>query len=277
MIADGDEKEFDKVVTKFTAHFRPVSNVVHERAMFERAVQGPAESVDEFLRRLHKIADQCEFGDNRDSRIRDRFMANLLDQQLTLELQLLPSPTLATAGTHARNYEQVRAQVAAQRQSHTSVSPSQLSAAAVTHSASHTQGASSTSSSSSGSGRCKWCGQQPSHARRDCPARGVECKSCGKTGHYAKVCLSKRDPQSGRRNAHSIQSQPASDGTASAASHATGLFLGGVSDDLCVSEVDSAWLREIHLGSTPVVFKVDTGADTSVISADTYARVDAST
>ena len=36
---DADKDKFDTVAEKLTAHFKPVSNVVHERAMFARAAQ----------------------------------------------------------------------------------------------------------------------------------------------------------------------------------------------------------------------------------------------
>ena len=104
---DGNREKYDKVVENLTGHFQPVSNIVHERAMLEHATQNPSELVDEYLRRLHRIADKCKFQDARDDRIRDRFMANLLDTKLMLELQLLDKPDLAKAASHARNYEQV--------------------------------------------------------------------------------------------------------------------------------------------------------------------------
>ena len=101
---DGDREKY-KVVENLTGHSQPVSNVVHKRAMFERATQSPSESVDEYLRCLHRIADICQFQDARDDRIRDRFTANLLDTKLMSELQLLDKPDLAKAASHAHNYE----------------------------------------------------------------------------------------------------------------------------------------------------------------------------
>ena len=38
---------------------------------------------------------------------------------------------------------------------------------------------------------CRHCGQ--SHAPRQCPPYGKTCAACGKTGHFMKVCRSKRN------------------------------------------------------------------------------------
>ena len=38
---------------------------------------------------------------------------------------------------------------------------------------------------------CKYCGG--SHAPRQCPAYGKSCASCGKMGHFKKVCRSRKD------------------------------------------------------------------------------------
>ena len=75
---DAHRTDFAKVTEALTKHFSPVTNVVHERTMFERAVQLPTESLDEVLPRLHKITDRCEFAASREDRIRDRFMWALL-------------------------------------------------------------------------------------------------------------------------------------------------------------------------------------------------------
>ena len=56
---DGDREKYDKVVENLTGHFKPISKVVHKRAMFERATQNPSESIDEYLIRLHRTADKC--------------------------------------------------------------------------------------------------------------------------------------------------------------------------------------------------------------------------
>ena len=38
---------------------------------------------------------------------------------------------------------------------------------------------------------CRYCGQ--SHTPRQCPAYGKTCAACSMTGHFKKVCRSKRN------------------------------------------------------------------------------------
>lgn len=253
-----DSKKYEKVVEQFTKHFKPVSNVVHERAMFERAIQSPSESVDEYLRRLHRIADKCDFSAARDERIRDRFMANLVDTKLTLELQMLTQPDLAKAAAHARNYEQVRQQVAKQRQAPTEAkSPVAGGIQASRQKPIERAGQPKQS--------CQWCGAG-SHGRTECPARGQKCSACGKTGHYKRVCRSapaKLAAGQAAPGAHAVQSAQETHNV---------LFMGGVAEGSSATGGDP-WHRSVSIGSTPVTFKIDTGADASVISADTYSTL----
>eukprot|EP00117_Sycon_ciliatum_P010957 scpid81369/ scgid12626/ len=44
----GDCEKYPEAETKLSACFKPMSNVIHERMMFERATQSPSETVDEF-------------------------------------------------------------------------------------------------------------------------------------------------------------------------------------------------------------------------------------
>lgn len=62
-LSDDHKKDFDKVIQAFDMYFKPTVNVVHERAKFERVVQLPDHTVEEFLCAFHDTAATCDFKD----------------------------------------------------------------------------------------------------------------------------------------------------------------------------------------------------------------------
>ena len=77
---EGDEKKYNKVIEKFDDHFIPKKNVIHERACFHRRVQKEGETAEAFIRNLYELAEHCEFGTQRDERIRERIVIGILDK-----------------------------------------------------------------------------------------------------------------------------------------------------------------------------------------------------
>ena len=43
-----------------------------------------------------------------------------------------------------------------------------------------------------GQKRCRWCGDKHPRGPDNCKARGATCQTCGMTGHFSKVCLSRK-------------------------------------------------------------------------------------
>ena len=200
-----------------------------------------------------------------------------------LELQLLDKPNLAKAASHARNYEQVRQQVAVQRQQLVSTP---TPAGAIRQSSRPTG---QSPDSASASPKYRWCGAIPSHARSDCPARHEtraipsharsDCPArhetymaCGKDGHYSKVCLSKPRLQStpARQSTSALRSGTAHSVTKPLEEYPS-FFMGSIGAESTTD--DGPWMRKVRIGATPVLFKVDTGADISVITAATYSTL----
>lgn len=70
--ADGDENRYDIVLEKLNNYFVPKVNVIHERARFYQRVQKQGESVEEFIRSLHELAETCAFGEAKSENIRDK-------------------------------------------------------------------------------------------------------------------------------------------------------------------------------------------------------------
>ena len=196
--AFGDEDKHDKVMTKLDAYFTPALNVFHQRTIFQQCVYLPGESVEEFVRKLHAVAKFCDFGDQKDNRIRDRLVAHLLDRQVAKELQQIEPTklTLTDAVLRARQAKKIAGDVAAQaaRPQVNAASRfggkqqdarSRLQRSDIPSKPALTpfmQRKSGTTYSTS-----PWCGHAGSHksSRSACPASGRKCNSCGKKGHFA--------------------------------------------------------------------------------------------
>ena len=96
---DGEKKDptFDELVARFDAHFLPRVNVTFERHQFFTRNQEPGESVDRYITALRKLAQTCEFGEIRDSLVRDRFICGLSTVAVKEKLLGMPNITLETA------------------------------------------------------------------------------------------------------------------------------------------------------------------------------------
>ena len=98
----------------------------------------------------------------------------------------------------------------------------------------------------------------PSHSRSKCPARDSKCWGCGRKGHWVWFCLSK------------VQEVNDRDGESDDESDA---YLGTIDSESAVlssisSNSDEPWIIDLKVGQGFIRFKIDCGADVTVISED---------
>ena len=259
-----DKKKFEKVFEKFDEYFVPKRNTIHERARFHQRAQQPGESVETFVRTLHEISEHCDFPDKKEQ-IRDRLVIGILDKELSEKLQLRSDLTLEKAVETARQSEMVKSQIKDQSVSATNVE------AVRKHSAT---GQSPQSNNSRGRGRgrghrytqsrgrgnhhrrqgqgkCNKCNLH--HARDNCFARGKQCRRCHQYDHFAVCCNL-------NSIAEIVQSEPEEP------YEETG-FLGSVTT---CNDDEAVWKINLKICGKTVTFKIDSGADTSVMGEPTY-------
>ena len=99
---------------------------------------------------------------------------------------------------------------------------------------------------------CMRCGDARHPTKDQCPALRGTCRKCHRVGHYARVCLSKKAAVTAREVLVDSEEDD-------------GAFLGSVTSDK-----SSAWTVRIRLEEEEFPFKMDTGAEVTVISEDTY-------
>nr|XP_055074185.1 uncharacterized protein K02A2.6-like [Misgurnus anguillicaudatus] len=263
-LSPADAADYEVVKQRLNDHFIARRNVIFERAKFNQRQQAVGESVDHFITELHCLAEHCGYGELHDEMVRDRLVVGLTDKRLSEQLQLDPELTLEKAVVRVRQSELVKKQqellksnfkgeiineqldsVQAKQYSNVKskqVKPHYVQFAKKPPHEKYKKGI-----------QCSRCGDTRGHNLQLCPARDAICNRCHKTGHYAKMCKSKK--------VHEVNiatiTEDADEDIA---------FLGSVTTNLA----GSPWMTEIKIDDLDVVFKIDTGADVTVVPVTLY-------
>ena len=245
---------FDTVLKLFDTHFVPKRNVIHERAKFYSRSQSQSETIEQYVRALYELAEHTDF-QNKDESIRDRLVLGIVDKELSQKLQLMKNLTLQTAIEEARHYELVKGQVDSQRkQEHSldAVDKSRRRGGGRPGSRGNKNGA--RPSHHSNDEKCGKCGYK--HPRDRCPAKGKKCDFCQRLNHFQSQCFDKLKTKSKKKV----------DQVEAGASEV--YFMGSVAQNS-----SDAWRETLTIGEKKISFKLDTGADVSVISTDTFENL----
>ena len=171
----GEDKEYDEAVAALNLHFVVPSNTTFMRSLFRGHHQKPDETIAQYVSRLRKAADGCDFGIDRDNQIRDQVVASMNSGQLRKKFLTKGGDlTLQELQKTAGVFESVESQ-ASQLES------VKLSSDPVVNRVSHYQGTRPK--------ECHRCGSTR-HLANDskCPALGKQCNKCGKENHFASKC-----------------------------------------------------------------------------------------
>ena len=256
-LSTADAKLYEELKKAFENHFVVKRKVIFECSKFNRRIQGPSKSVDGFKTVLHSLAETCNYGTLKNELIRDCLVVGLRDVNLSEKLQLDSQLTKDTEVLRARQYEQVKQQQSELRGSATQIDavhcrPQNMrprnaySGHAPSSSKSHARPQKQRSTSF-----CKWCGKDP-HDGKDCPTIRSICHNCKKTGHFSSVC------QSEKKHLNEVVEQPSAAGG--------DLFIGSIGT--APQSVTSDPVRfKVKVDCKEVIFKLDTGADVTVMPA----------
>ena len=253
-MVEEDKKVYKEVKERFDQHFVKRRNTIYERAKFNQRRQEDCESADSFITSLYCLVEHCQYGDLTEEMIRDRIVAGVRDRKLSEKLQLDAELTLEKAMHMVRQTEVVRQQQDVVR----GVASTEAKVEAVKSTSFRRRGYGRSTEMSQRTTRslrptediCSRCGRKPSHSKFSCPAKNAKCHKCNRVGHYQTMCRSK-----------------VSVGTVDESSEEES-FLGAVHST--TSNQAKPWAVTLKMNGSPIEFKIDTGADVTVIPTDLY-------
>lgn len=111
-----------------------------------------------------------------------------------------------------------------------------------------------------GGGWCGKCGKTKHHNKEKCPAAESECQKCKKKGHWERMCYSR--PVNEVTLIRGTHTQASDDD-----SWEWG-YLGTVSKT--GGDVTENWFVKLNVQGSQVKFKIDTGADVTVMNEETF-------
>jgi len=256
-LSEEDAKKYETVIGKFNNYFGKRRNVIYDRARFNSRSQQEGESVEDFIYHVNALADHCGYGQLRDEMVRDRIVVGIRDAKLSQKLQMDAELSLEKATKLVRESETIKLQQTTVRPDNTTDVGTVSRKPFKRHGQQNKQlqkplRAPPTQPSAT----CFRCGQA-SHSRMQCPARDQVCHRCKKKGHFQKLCKSKAVPKGVRE----VQEDSEDD------------FMGAVhADSEAIDAVHNPWVTSVNLNKRAITFKIDTGADVTVISDADYNK-----
>ena len=254
--AEGESEEnIVTVIKKFEDYCVESTHEAFESFRFHSRDQEQNESIDAFVAELRKLAKGCNFGDQEDRMIRDRILVGVKSKKTQGKLLEDSKLSLKTA------IETCRAQEASQSKLETMTGKQTVSVDRVKQKKNDKQkkhsGASSEISERKNKTekKCTRCGYKWHKNFSDCPAKNEECLSCHKVGHFQSVCR-----QKDKKKVRHVRDSDSDD------EH---VFLGNINE---VNDVKSDdWHTELLVDGKNVRFRIDTGADVTVVP-DSYFK-----
>ncbi len=268
------ELTLNEVLEAFDKRVDPKKNEIVERYKFFTREQAVNEGIEAYHTELRMLAQTCNFGELTSSLIRDRIVCGI--RSSTVRERLLRQENL----TLEKCIQDIKANEMSKEQM-TAIENSKTASASVDNVTSHasrtpnrrkqpkqsTRKETKYNDSNTHTYDCKKCGRR--HGPRACPAYGKTCDSCGKPGHFRKMCKpssSKHRKNKPRAKVDDVQCQSSSE------EDDEEYYIGSVEDDDDEIEKDE-WKETVNVNNKYIVFKLDTGADVNCLPSRDYSQL----
>ena len=262
-VNEGDDKKIGPVLKKLGDYCEPRKNIPFERYRFNRRIQEPGETYDQYRTALRKLAEGCNFATITPEEIlRDRLLFGIREPKLRERLLRETTLTLAKTDEICRASESTTAQMKLmEKEENPSSTVNAVREKSKNLKVPRKRNLKGKDSQHGKPKECERCGSVHDHAKKEqCPAFGKTCLKCGKLSHFAAKCRSKKRDNNTRT------------------------FVRAVDDDVSESEVfyadmisavdlDDSQLVTLKLESGNYLrFQPDTGAQCNVIPVSLYKK-----
>lgn len=262
-LGEPDSSNFDKVFQCFENYFVPKKNLIFERVRFLKRKQGQNENIEHFVTELHTLAKNCEWGNIMEQMILMVLIIGMRDESLSDRLQLETDLKLETAINTIRKSEELARQKQELAASDVDIINKSTKITTQSRHKSLNQNKQSNKLNETYSNNhnksCFWCGKIPFHSKDKCPARNNTCIKCFKRGHFSSVCRSTR--------VDNIETQETYSPNQTQSETVHNELVCPISN--ISKHYDDPWAIDININdSDNVCFKIDTGADVSVMPSN---------
>lgn len=230
-----DKSDIEVLKQKFESFYKPSLNLAYHEFRFGSRDQKEGESFNEWLTELRILAKSCEFAEMEERMLRSRIILGIKDKKLQEKL-ISDNPSFAKTVEICRAREQGKEQceqIQTGNKRH-----EEICAVAELR-------------------RCGKCGRN--HEASNCPAKGRICKKCGKRNHFAIACRTKSEkPRKAKQHVAAVDAQEES------------FWIEALSRS---DQKDERWSATVKIEGTPVLCKLDTGANCSVIARSKLQQI----
>jgi hypothetical protein len=191
-------------IAAFKAYCVPKANVTLERYKFFSRNQMSGETFEEYLAALRTLSLTCDFGNLKDSLIKDRVVCGISRPQVRERLLRTDDLTLDKCITLCKASEVTQAAVKTLGPDSESVSVLHKSTRRPVSTSSRKGPASVQTAQPTPKSdgkefmQCKFCGRRHKFGANLCPAWGKTCTKCGRKNHFAAKCETKQASRSVR-------------------------------------------------------------------------------
>ena len=183
--AKPSEKTYKELCDLLSTHLSPKPLIIAERFRFHKRNQATGECIKDYVATLRKLAEFCNFGDNLNDTLRDRFVCGLREE--TTQRKLLSTVDL----TFAKAIEIATAMETATKDA------AELQSSAATGSVHRIANRKHTKTRPppkretvqvTSKPNCIHCGKN-NHVSQKCRLKNAVCHFCKTKGHIQKICL----------------------------------------------------------------------------------------